>query len=148
MLGFGTEKGTSTSHTAIMAQALGIPAVVGVELLTERIAAGDTIIVDGYDGSVIISPDGATLEDYKDRAARRAELEKKLLSHRELPATTVDGVTISLLANIEFPAEAAMALDYGAEGVLLTVGWPSDAPADLSALESRLRGRLALPDDD
>jgi phosphotransferase system enzyme I (PtsI) len=117
VLGFGTEMGTSTSHTAIMAQALSIPAVVGVELLTERIAAGDTIIIDGYDGSVIIGPDADTLEEYRDRAVKHAELEKKLLSHREQPATTVDGVRIILLANIEFPAEAAMALDYGAEGV-------------------------------
>jgi phosphoenolpyruvate-protein phosphotransferase (PTS system enzyme I) len=117
VLGFATEAGTRTSHTAIMAQALGIPAVVGVEKLTERTTGGNTIIVDGNEGIVIIRPDEDTLSDYHDRAARHAELEKKLLSDRDMPATTTDGVELKLVSNIEFPAEAAMALDYGAEGI-------------------------------
>ncbi len=117
VLGFATEAGTRTSHTAIMAQALGIPAVVGIEQLTERIGASDIIIVDGNDGAVIIRPDTDTIEEYRARAARHAELEKKLLSDRERPAVTADGERITLLSNIEFPAEAAMALDYGAEGI-------------------------------
>ncbi len=117
VLGFATEAGTRTSHTAIMAQALGIPAVVGVERLTERIGAGDVVVVDGNEGTVIIRPDDEQIEDYNARAARHAELEKKLLSDRDQPAMTADGVKISVLSNIEFPAEAAMAIDYGAEGV-------------------------------
>ncbi|MCP4675818.1 MAG: phosphoenolpyruvate--protein phosphotransferase [Deltaproteobacteria bacterium] len=117
VLGFATEAGTRTGHTAIMAQALGIPAVVGVERLTERIGKGDTVIVDGIEGAVIIRPEPEVVDDYEARAARHAELEKKLLSDRDQPATTADGVQLSVLANIEFPAEAAMALDYGAEGV-------------------------------
>ncbi len=117
VLGFATEAGTRTGHTAIMAQALGIPAVVGVERLTERIGQGDTVIVDGIEGAVIIRPEPDVVDDYVARAARHAELEKKLLSDRDQPATTADGVQLSVLSNIEFPAEAAMALDYGAEGV-------------------------------
>ena len=117
VVGFATEGGTRTSHTAIMAQALGIPAVVGVDKITERVAVGDRIIVDGNEGNVIVRPDEATLADYRKRAARYAEFEKKLLATRDDEAVTSDGVKMSLMANIEFPAEAAMALDYGAEGI-------------------------------
>jgi phosphotransferase system enzyme I (PtsI) len=118
VLGFTTEAGTRTSHTAIMAQALGIPAVVGVEELLEEIRPRDIVIVDGNEGTVIIRPDEELIEDYAGRAARHAELEKKLVSdHRDLSAETTDKVAVELLANIEFPAEAAMALDYGAEGI-------------------------------
>ncbi len=117
VLGFCTEAGTRTSHTAIMAQALGIPAVVGVENVSERVNAGDTVIIDGNDGVVIIRPDVKTVDDYRVRAQHHAELEKKLLSTRDEPAVTRDGVRFSLYSNIEFPAEAAMALDYGAEGI-------------------------------
>ncbi|MCP4604377.1 MAG: phosphoenolpyruvate--protein phosphotransferase [Proteobacteria bacterium] len=117
VLGFTTEEGTRTSHTAIMAQALGIPAVVGVEMLTERIGAGDTVIVDGNEGTVIIRPEADVVEEYYARSTRHAELEKKFLSDRDQPATTADKVPMSVLSNIEFPAEAAMALDYGAEGI-------------------------------
>lgn len=117
VLGFATEAGSRTSHTAIMAQALSIPAVVGVEHLTERIQKGDTVIVDGNEGAVILRPDADLISDYTDRAARHAELEKKLLSTRDEPAITTDGIRLQVLCNIEFPAEAAMALDYGAEGV-------------------------------
>jgi phosphotransferase system enzyme I (PtsI) len=118
VLGFTTEVGTRTSHTAIVAQALGIPAVVGIEQLSDEIQPGDLIIVDGNEGAVIIRPDEELLLDYIDRAERHAELEKKLMSdHRDHPAVTKDGVTMELLGNIEFPAEAAMALDYGADGI-------------------------------
>ncbi len=117
VLGFATEVGTRTSHTAIMAQALGIPAVVGVERLAERIKAGDTVIVDGSHGEVIIRPDDETIDDYSSQATAYEELEKRLYASREEPAVTTDGVELSLLANIEFPGEAVMAIDYGAEGI-------------------------------
>jgi phosphotransferase system enzyme I (PtsI) len=117
VLGFATEVGTRTSHTAIMAQALGIPAVVGVERLAERVSTGDTVIIDGLRGVVVIRPDAATIAEYRERAARHAESEKALLAMRDEPARTLDNVDLTLLANIEFPAEAAMALDYGAMGV-------------------------------
>ncbi|MCU0662715.1 MAG: phosphoenolpyruvate--protein phosphotransferase, partial [Myxococcota bacterium] len=117
VMGFATEVGTRTSHTAIMAQALGIPAVVGVESLAERVSTGDTVIVDGLLGVIVIRPDAATIAEYRERAARHAESEKSLLAMRDEPARTLDNVDLTLLANIEFPAEAAMALDYGAMGV-------------------------------
>ncbi len=117
VLGFATDTGTRTSHTAIMAQALGIPAVVGVENLSDHVNAKDIIIVDGNEGIIIIRPDNDTQKEYRERAARYAELEKKLLSTRDEPAMTTDGEKIALLCNVEFPAEAAMALDYGAEGI-------------------------------
>jgi phosphotransferase system enzyme I (PtsI) len=117
VLGFATERGTRTSHTAIMAQALGIPAVVGAETLADHVDVRDTVIVDGNEGVVIVRPDRATVDDYRGRAARYAELEKNLLSARDKPATTTDGVKVTLFCNIEFPAEAAMSLDYGAEGI-------------------------------
>lgn len=117
VLGFVTDTGTRTSHTAIMAQALGIPAVVGVEGLSDIIRARDIVIVDGNEGKVVIRPDAETLLKYEARAARYADFEQRLLSDRDQPAVTVDGVQIHMLCNVEFPAEAAMALDYGAEGV-------------------------------
>jgi phosphotransferase system enzyme I (PtsI) len=117
VLGFATDTGTRTSHTAIMAQALGIPAVVGLVNLSDRLRARDTVIVDGSEGIVIIRPDSSTLDDYRGRAERYAELEQNLMSRRDEPATTIDGARIRLMCNVEFPAEAAMALDYGAEGV-------------------------------
>ncbi len=117
VLGFITDTGTRTSHTAIMAQALGIPAVVGVELVTEQTGVRDTVIVDGNEGLVIIRPDDITLREYEAKAAKHASLEKKLLQSRDEPALTADGVRIRLLCNVEFPAEAAMSLDYGAEGI-------------------------------
>lgn len=117
VLGFATEVGTRTSHTAIMAQALGIPAVVGVERLAERVSTGDTVIVDGIMGVIVIRPDAATIAEYRERAERHAAFERSLLALRDEPSRTLDDVELILLANIEFPAEAAIALDYGAMGV-------------------------------
>jgi phosphotransferase system enzyme I (PtsI) len=116
-LGFATEEGTSTSHTAIMAQALGIPAVVGVDGLADHVNAEDNVIVDGLDGAVIIRPDQALIERYQERAERYSEREKRLRTARDQPAVTTDGIRIELLANIELPGEAPLALEYGAEGI-------------------------------
>lgn len=117
ILGFVTEKGTQTSHTAIMAQALGLPAVVGVPGLTEKINPGDTLIVDGLDGIIIIQPDDETLARYKERAAQWSAMETRLRSTKDEPSVTTDGVTIVLKGNVEFPGEAPFALDYGAQGI-------------------------------
>ncbi len=117
VLAFATEEGTLTSHTAIMAQALGIPAVVGVERLTDHLEAGDMVIIDGLDGIVIIRPDDNLIRSYTEKAARYAEVETRMRSTREQPAVTTDGVDIQLMCNIELPGEAALALDYGAVGI-------------------------------
>ncbi|MBN2340241.1 MAG: phosphoenolpyruvate--protein phosphotransferase [Deltaproteobacteria bacterium] len=117
ILGFATEKGTQTSHTAIMAQALGLPAVVGVSGLTEKVNPGDTLIVDGLDGIIIVEPDDETLARYKERAAQWSAMENRLRSTKDEPSVTSDGVEIVLKGNVEFPGEAPFALDYGAQGI-------------------------------
>lgn len=113
-----TEVGGPTSHTAIVAEAMQIPAVVGVggELLT-RITSGDQVIVDGDRGSIIINPDDQTLDYYTYRESHRHSVDIRLRMLRDLPATTADGVDITLLGNIEFPIEAKNCLESGAEGI-------------------------------
>ncbi len=117
VVGFITEMGSRTSHTAIMARALEIPAVLGVKEALQRIATGDLVVVDGLRGRVVIDPDEAQQEEAERRASRYAAMALELGTHKDLPAVTTDGVTLSLEANIELPEEAAIALEHGAEGV-------------------------------
>jgi phosphotransferase system enzyme I (PtsI) len=117
VLGFCTEDGTRTSHTAIVAQSLGIPAVVGAPHLTEHVEAGDTVIVDGLDGVVVVRPDAEELRDYQAKAERYEALERRLRAGRDQPVVTTDGVAAELHANIELPGEAPLAVDYGAAGI-------------------------------
>ena len=115
--GFATEFGGSEGHTAIMARALGLPAVLAVPGLLERARAGAQVLVDGSGGTVIIDPSPETVEDYR---ARREELtrERRVLSRlRRLPAVTRDGVEIVLQANLELPVELEHALANGAMGL-------------------------------
>jgi len=115
--GIATDAGGRTSHTAIVARSLGIPAVVALEDLTEIISGGDTVIVDGNRGIVIVNPDEQTILQYEEYSQEFVELEHKLDTIREKPAVTRDGVKISLLGNIEFPDEAEMVLQKGGEGI-------------------------------
>jgi phosphotransferase system enzyme I (PtsI) len=115
--GLVTVAGGRTSHTAILAHALEIPAVVGVEGLIESVNTGDTIIIDANAGLVIIDPDASQLHDYRERIRAIEEARDRLTSIRELPSVTVDGVEVVLLANIEFPTEAPQALEWGAQGI-------------------------------
>jgi phosphotransferase system enzyme I (PtsI) len=115
--GIATDAGGRTSHTAIVARSLGIPAVVALEDLTEHIEAGDTVIIDGNHGVVIVSPDEDTLRQYEKYLREFIELEEKLSLIKEKPAVTRDGVRIMLLGNIEFPEEAPTVLDKGGEGI-------------------------------
>ncbi len=113
-----TESGGATSHTAILAGALEIPAVVGVGRFLTDVSGGDTVIVDGNNGLIIIDPDEATVERYE--RARRLERSKSgehRVQSRNVPGVTRDGVRVTMLGNIEFPAEARQCLDRGAEGV-------------------------------
>ncbi len=114
---FAIDVGGRTSHTAIMARALQIPAVVGLKNISELISGGEQVVVDGYTGLVIIDPDSKTLELYRGRATSSRDFYRRL--HREigLPAETVDGYTISLAANIEMPQEIHVALEWGACGI-------------------------------
>jgi len=113
-----TESGGATSHTAILAGALEIPAVVGVGKFLNDVSGGDTVIVDGTQGLVILDPDDATLRRYE--LLRRAQLSASgihRLPTREVPAVTRDGSRIHLHGNIEFPSEARPCLDRGADGI-------------------------------
>lgn len=116
-LGFATEVGGPGSHTAIVAEGMEIPAVVGVGSFLTDVSGGEMVIVDGDSGLIILQPDEETIaryrQDIEDRRSRTAQLE--LL--RELPAETADGVRITLLGNIEFPHEVGHCLDRGADGI-------------------------------
>jgi phosphoenolpyruvate-protein phosphotransferase (PTS system enzyme I) len=115
--GFATEAGGRTSHTAIVAGALEIPAVVGLGQFITDVSGGDTVIVDGHSGLLILRPDEETLERYESTRSKFASFESGLNELRDLPAVTRDGVPIDLYGNIEFPNEAAHCLERGAEGV-------------------------------
>ncbi|MBW2459243.1 MAG: phosphoenolpyruvate--protein phosphotransferase, partial [Deltaproteobacteria bacterium] len=117
IVGFVTEVGSRTSHTAIMARALAIPAVVGVKDALRRIDNGDQLVLDGLRGTVTIDPTDEELEEAERRAARYRALASELGKLRSEPTVTQDGVRVALHANIELPAEARIATDHGAEGV-------------------------------
>lgn len=115
--GFVTDIGGKTSHTAIMAKSLEIPAVVGLEIGTEKIKNGDQVIVDGSSGVVIVAPDLETLKRYALQEEKIKGLTATLISIKDLPAQTQDGKSVILAANIEFPEEIPSVLQHGADGV-------------------------------
>lgn len=115
--GFITEQGSRTSHSAIMARSLGIPAVVALPDACSKIATGDPILLDGYTGKVIVRPSGSTRSDYGRMEQHIVEVEHRLEAIRETPSTTRDGRHIILSANIELPSEADAVAASGAEGV-------------------------------
>ncbi len=117
VVAFVTEIGTRTSHTAIMARALEIPALVGVVDALSVVRTGDMVIVDGLRGELLVNPSEMTIEDARARGARHLAFARGLLSARNQPCVTRDGVPVSLKANVELPAEAILALDHGAEGI-------------------------------
>ncbi len=117
VVGFVTEMGTRTSHTSIMARALEIPAVVGVNDALRRVSAGDTVIVDGLRGTVVVRPTQEQLDEARGRADRHSALAKELQESRHRAPTTKDGVPLTLRANVELPAEAIFARDQGADGI-------------------------------
>jgi phosphotransferase system enzyme I (PtsI) len=115
--GFITDVGGKTSHTAIVARSMDIPAVVGAREASRIIRQDDWVIIDGDAGIVIVEPSPIVLEEYRFRQ-RQSELERESLSRlRHTPAVTLDGERVELLANIEMPADAAAALEAGAVGV-------------------------------
>jgi phosphotransferase system enzyme I (PtsI) len=114
---FLTNVGGRTSHTAIFAQALQIPAVVGLHNVTKKIKNGDMVIVDGYKGVVVIKPSKEEVIKYLAEKKKLDEIDKKLEKIRDLPAITKDGVEINLLANIEIADEIESVLLHGARGI-------------------------------
>ncbi|MDD5585973.1 MAG: phosphoenolpyruvate--protein phosphotransferase [Alphaproteobacteria bacterium] len=115
--GFAAVFGGAEGHAAIMARALGLPAVLGVAELLHGINTGDAIIVDGGKGVIVIRPSAATLQHYRQESARLAREARKLKLLRGVPSVTSDGIAVKLHANLEFPREMEGALDAGAEGV-------------------------------
>jgi len=114
---FVTDMGGKTSHTAIMARSLEIPAVVGSETGTHYINTGDTLIVDGVTGVVVVNPSPEIIQDYMDRNRTRQRIERELYQYRDLPTETQDGYRVHLLANIELVEEIPSVLEHGAEGI-------------------------------
>ncbi len=115
--GFATDVGGRTSHTAIVARAMGIPAVVGLGNITSEVSGGDMVIIDGNRGMVIVNPDEEQLVEHREFERKLVRLETELATLAELPAETRDGHRVSVLANIEFPAEVDDAVRRGAQGI-------------------------------
>jgi len=136
VIGFVTDLGGKTSHTAIVSRSLEIPAVVGLEKITGEVADGDPIIVDGTKGLVIIDPDEETFRDYLQHKQFYEYREKELLKLRDLPAETVDGQRILLKGNVEFIEEVPSIKKHGGEGI------------GLYRTEMLFLGRSTIPDED
>jgi len=117
VMGFATDIGGRTSHTAIMAKSLEIPAVVGLERVTEQVKNGDTIIVDGIKGEVVINPDKKTISHYRRVKEELEEFGRGLLKLKDLPGETIDRHQVELCANIEMPDEIPSVLAHGASGI-------------------------------
>ncbi|MBW1941928.1 MAG: phosphoenolpyruvate--protein phosphotransferase [Deltaproteobacteria bacterium] len=117
VMGFITDVGGRTSHTAIMAQSLKIPAVVGLESVTRQVRDGTLLIVDGNRGEVIIDPDDDAIILYQEKQLEHQRYESSIVKIGRLPAETMDGHKITIKANIEFLEEVVAAKDYGAEGI-------------------------------
>ncbi|MBN2332010.1 MAG: phosphoenolpyruvate--protein phosphotransferase [Deltaproteobacteria bacterium] len=114
---FVTDLGGRTSHTAIVARSLEIPAVVGLERATEMINGGNRLIVDGIDGRIIVSPTLEQVRHYREKAEKYLFFQRQLLENRELAPQTKDGFAIELAANIENPEEAESAISHGAGAI-------------------------------
>ncbi len=117
VLGFATEMGSRTSHTAILARSQGIPAVVGLHEIGRQIASGQEALLDGYTGLLIVNPTKQTLYEYGQIEIRWHSIEERLRQLRHEPACTRDGCAIRLGSNIELEEEVQMAIEHGAQGV-------------------------------
>jgi phosphotransferase system enzyme I (PtsI) len=117
VLGFVTEIGGAGGHTAIVAEALEIPAVVGTGEMLAHVAGGDTVIIDGDQGLVILRPDQEMLSRYRHEVEQHRSVAVQLQGLRDLPAETADGVSVKIFANIEFPSEVDSCLERGAAGI-------------------------------
>jgi phosphotransferase system enzyme I (PtsI) len=136
VVGIISEEGTRTSHAAILAHSLGIPAVMGVADALDRIAEGEMVLLDGQTGVVIVDPSLDELDAARLQATRRAKLEMQLEGIATEPAVTPDGRTVQLMGNVDLPEEVEVAVRNGAEGV------------GLLRTEFLVSGRTALPSED
>ncbi|GMR04939.1 MAG: phosphoenolpyruvate--protein phosphotransferase [Thermodesulfobacteriota bacterium] len=117
VLGFLTDLGGKTSHTAIIARALEIPAVVGLENITSRVEDGDVVIIDGTTGTVIINPSEKVVDVYRKRRKRYENYGRTLFHYKDLPCETTDGYRMSLMGNMEMMEEVDALMVHGAEGI-------------------------------
>ncbi len=117
VLGFAADSGGGTSHVAVLAKALGIPAVLGLKNAFNEVANHQTVILDGDKGILILSPDEGTVKEYELRQNHILERKRKLTELKSLPAETLDQRRVQLQANIELPEDVDSALTYGAEGI-------------------------------
>lgn len=117
VLGFVTDLGSATSHTAIMAKALEVPAVVGLHNITTAVSAGDTILIDGARGTVYVNPTAKRLSEYKKRAKDQEHIHHELDALRDKPSETIDGYLVPLSANIELLEELDAVGARGAKGI-------------------------------
>jgi phosphoenolpyruvate-protein phosphotransferase (PTS system enzyme I) len=117
ILGVVTELGSPTSHAAIMARAMELPAIVGLRGICAALADGDPVILDGVRGHLVLNPSRAREEDYRRMAHSRALIQKRLGTLKDEPATTLDGHAVELSANIEMPADVQAAWARGARGI-------------------------------
>lgn len=117
ILGIVTEGGSPTSHTAIMARAMELPAIVGLSGICARLADGDTVLLDGQRGVLVLDPSPSRTQDYDRIARNRAQIQQRLTALKDKPATTLDGHAVELSANIEMPADVQAARARGAHGI-------------------------------
>jgi phosphoenolpyruvate-protein phosphotransferase (PTS system enzyme I) len=117
VLAFATDAGSKTSHTAIMARSLQVPAVVGLKDVSRKIKTGAFVLLDGYTGSIIVNPTDQTLFQYGQMIRRQASITDKLREIKNLPAVTFDGKRITLSANIEKAGDYESVKTFGCEGV-------------------------------
>ena len=117
VLGFVTDIGGSTSHTAIIARSLSIPAVVGVEIATKHIRGGETVIVDGSEGLVLVNPSEKVIKDYQKKSLKILKETRVIHIPKALKALTPDGKEVFVSANIELPEELPLIGHFGAEGI-------------------------------
>jgi phosphoenolpyruvate-protein phosphotransferase (PTS system enzyme I) len=117
VLGIATDLGSRTSHTAILARSLNIPAIVGLHDATDKLETGQQVLLDGYDGLLIVDPTAETLSHYGEIEASKGRVVQRLRELRETKSTTRDGRHIVLSANIELPSDVEAVLANGAEGI-------------------------------
>ncbi|MEI6278890.1 MAG: phosphoenolpyruvate--protein phosphotransferase [Verrucomicrobiae bacterium] len=136
VMGFATEIGSKTSHTAIMARSLEIPAIVGIHGICQLLTSGDDILLDGYTGTLILNPTAETLAEYGRIESQKEQVAERLGLIRETSSTTRDGRHVVLSANVDLPEEMGDVVESGAEGI------------GLYRTEFLFLNRIAPPDED
>jgi phosphotransferase system enzyme I (PtsI) len=136
IVGIATDAGTQTSHVAILARSLGLPAVLGLRDATSQMDGTERVVLDGAAGKLSINPTESELKEYRRRARREAEAQAELRQFATVEPVTKDGTRITIYANVDLPEEAEAAAQSGAEGV------------GLMRTEFLVIGRAAMPDED